>query len=114
MRVFTISGVEVPWEMMSHIVGLSGSNSPSLEATVDLVHAVASNNAAIPAESYAELSCEVFGQFCSALDTADHTPENSIEHALRLILKAYGVMPDDIASSILVPGINVKVQGSLK
>jgi hypothetical protein len=112
MRVFTVSGVEVPWEMMSHIVGLSGSSSPSLEAIVDLVHAVGSNNAAIPAESYAELCCDIFNQFCSALETADDIPENSIEHALRLILKAYGVLPDDILP--LAPGSNVKTQGSLK
>jgi hypothetical protein len=109
MRVFTISGVEVPWEMMSYI---TGTKSPSLEAVVDLVHAVGSNNASIPAESYAELCCEVFGQFCSALDTADDISEDSIEHALRLILKAYGVLPDDISS--LIPSNNVKIQGSLK
>jgi len=109
MRVFTVSGVEVPWEMMSHI---TGSSSPSLEAIVDLLHAVGSNNASIPAESYAELCCEVFGQFCSALDTADDTRDDSVEHALRLILKAYGVLPDDIAS--LVPSSTVKVQRSLK
>jgi hypothetical protein len=109
MRVFTISGVDVPWEMMSHI---TGTNPPSLEAVVDLVHAVGSNNASIPAESYAELCCEVFGQFCSALDTADTIPGHSIENALQLILKAYGVLPDDIGS--LVPTSNVKMQGSLK
>jgi hypothetical protein len=109
MRVFTISGVEVPWEMMSHI---TGTNSSSLEAIVDLVYAVGSNNAAIPAESYAELCCEVFSQFCSALEIADDIPENSIEHALRLILKAYGVLPDDIAS--LIPSNNIRIQGSLK
>jgi len=109
MRVLTISGVEVPWEMISHI---TGSKSPSLDAIVDLVHAVGSNKAAIPAESYAELCCEVFGQFCSALDTADTIPGHSIEHALQLILKAYGVLPEDIAS--LIPTSKVKVQGSLK
>ena len=109
MRVLTISGVEVPWEMISHI---TGSKSPSLDAIVDLVHAVGSNKAAIPAESYAELCCEVFGQFCSALDTADTIPGHSIEQALQLILKAYGVLPEDIAS--LIPTSKVKVQGSLK
>jgi hypothetical protein len=109
MRVFTVSGVEVPWEMMSHI---TGSDSTSLEAIVDLIHAVGSNNASIPAESYAELCCEVFGQFCSALDTAGDIPQKCIEHALQLILKAYGVLPDDVAS--LVPSSNAKIQGSLK
>jgi hypothetical protein len=109
MRVFTISGVDVPWETMSHI---TGTNPPSLEAVVDLVHAVGSNNASIPAESYAELCCEVFGQFCSALDTADDIDGDSILHAPQLILKAYGVLPEDIAS--LVPTSKVKVQGSLK
>jgi len=111
MRVFTISGVEVPWEMISHIVG---SNPSPLESIVDLVHVVSSGNAAIPAESYANLCCEVFGQFCSALDTADDNPGGSIEHALRLVLKAYGVSPDDIASSFPIPGSTVKVQESLK
>jgi hypothetical protein len=109
MRVFTVSGVEVPWEMMSHI---TGTNSPSLEAVIDLVHAVGSNNASIPAESYAELCCEVLGQFCSALDTADDIDRDSIVHALQLILKAYGVLPEIITS--LVSTSKVEVQGSLK
>jgi len=111
VRVLTTSGVAVPWELISHV---SGSNPPSLESIVDLIHAVSSGNAAIPAESYAKLCCEVFGQFCSALDTADDKPGGSIEHALRLVLKAYGVSPDDIASSLPITGSTAKVQGSLK
>lgn len=111
MRVFTISGVEVPWEMISHIVG---SNPPPLESIVDLVHAVSSDNAALPAESFAELCCEVFGQFCSALDTAEGNPGGNIEHALRLLLKAYGVLPDEMGSFLPIPGSTAKVQGSLK
>jgi hypothetical protein len=117
MRVFTISGVEVPWEMMSHIIGTIGSGSHTLEAIIDLIHAIGNNTASIPAESYAELCCEVFGQFCLALDLNDHGTlelrRESVPTALRLLLKAYGVSQDDLYSSPLGLGAT-KIQGSLK
>lgn len=83
---------------------------------MDLFHAVGGNNTSIPAESYAELCCELFGQFCSALDkdNIDEVPADGVHDALRLVLKSYGVSPNDVANSSLAGKHIAKVQGSLK
>jgi len=117
MRVLTASGVEVPWEMMSHLIENIGSDRPALEAIADLIHASESNTATIPAESYAALCCQLFGLFCSPLDDMDPDEagqEGNARHALCLLLKAYGVSLDDINASCLGQIGVAKQGGSIK
>jgi len=117
MRVLTASGVEVPWEMMSHLIENSGADWPALEAIVDLIHASESNTAPIPAESYAALCCQLFGLFCSAVDNVDSDKgcqEEIARHALCLLLKAYDVSLDDINASCFGQNGVAKLGGSIK
>jgi len=117
MRVLTVSGVEVPWEMMSHLIENIGSDRPALEAIADLIHASESNTATIPAESYAVLCCQLFGLFCSALDSVDSDKGGQggvVRHALCLLLKAYGVSLEDINASCLGQNGVAKLGGSTK
>lgn len=112
--------MQVPWEVLSHVVDLVKSHTLGLDAVSDLVSAVGSNTASIPAESYAELCCDMFGHLCLAIehDIVGHEldlAESSVRQGLLLVLKAYGVSPDEIKSTSLgSDGDGTLIAGSLK
>jgi hypothetical protein len=91
-----------------------------LEAISDLLSAVGSNTASIPAESYAELSYNLFGYLCIALKNNNeaydfNSAPQSVRQGLLLVLKAYGVPLDDIKDTSLgSDGDGTSIPGSLK
>lgn len=120
LRVLTTSSVEVPWEVLSHVVDLVKSQRLGLEAVSDLVSAVGSNTASIPAESYAELCCDMFGHLCVTIEheIEGHEldlAESCVRQGLLLVLKAYGVSPNEIKSTSLgSDGDGAFIAGSFK
>jgi hypothetical protein len=119
LRILTFSGVEVPWEMISHAIESVKCGVIPLEAVDDLLHAVGNNTTSIPAERLAELSCEMFCHLCSvsnkdkAQDSETMTiKSNSIRHGLVLVLKAHGVPIEEINS--LSPNDGDVNHGSVK
>lgn len=65
-RVFSHSGVEIPWPLLTQAIAASEEHSMADESKMDLIASVNANPAVIDPSNFAKLCCRMFVNFVSA------------------------------------------------
>ncbi|KAL7420508.1 hypothetical protein Q5752_004458 [Cryptotrichosporon argae] len=106
-RVLAFSGAEVPWPTLTSLLDLQTSTRSSMDARLDLAIAIASNGAAIDGTRFAQIASHALATLTLALEqrstAAAPTPLelDVLRQSLALVLRAYGVPPEELAGSLL-------------
>ncbi|WVQ73477.1 hypothetical protein IAR50_003049 [Cryptococcus sp. DSM 104548] len=107
MRVLSFSGAEVPWELLQVLIDQQtefGMDVPP-EASLDLVIAVGANGAPLEPRIFAGLCAKmattVFNNVGPGLGGLDRSEFELIKRTMILVLKAYGVVSEDVTDTIL-------------
>lgn len=105
IRTFSVSGVSVPWELMQHL--MDQEDQLSLHNIKDLIVAAVNNDSQSGADLFKQIACDLFDAIAVALLGAERgnqsaeDEEEALSQALHLVLKAYGVLEQDIQASSL-------------
>ncbi|ORY30604.1 hypothetical protein BCR39DRAFT_529130 [Naematelia encephala] len=118
MRVLAFSGVEIPWPTLTALVDKQTRSNSSDEARLDLVIAVNGNASFIEPERFAILCSQMFVNLVvgesSVTTPADTLRLDLMRQSLLLILRAFGVMLDDLSGTTLeTPNMKERQPASL-
>lgn len=104
MRVLAVSEVEMPWDLVSSLVGPIKSTYMGLPTLQDMLVAVSHNKTPLSVINYAEICNAIFRQLALKLKTKsnpDEDQQTTLLQSLRLVLKAYGAPAEEIAATSL-------------
>lgn len=103
LRVLAVSGVEIPWETLQHMVDSQLASFSGWQSTLDIVIALESNTASTEPKAFADLCSNLVTSLAGTiLDSLEEEVDASdvLTPALRATLKAYGVSQIDLKDSV--------------
>ncbi|ODN74054.1 hypothetical protein L202_07524 [Cryptococcus amylolentus CBS 6039] len=107
MRVLSFSGAEIPWELLQVLIDQQvefGVDVPP-EASLDVVIAVSANGAPLEPKTFAGLcsimATTVFDNIGPGPGALNRLEFELIKRTMVLVLKAYGVISEDVSDTVL-------------